>query len=223
MFVALEKKLCLVVGGGSVGERKIRGLLQCGALIRLIAENLTPWLRVQCDEGRVHLAGSSYTKDYLDGVDLVFAATGDFCLNRRIAGDADACGVWCNMATEPESGTFIVPSIMRKGPLTVAISTGGASPAVAVQIKEKLANEFGAEWIVLLNLMALLRTSIQSKGLDSAQNQVIYWKLARLPLLEWILSREETPALRRILEICHPWVDFTELKRIWDEAWKQSS
>jgi precorrin-2 dehydrogenase / sirohydrochlorin ferrochelatase len=223
MFVSLRKKMCLVVGGGSVGERKLRGLLQYGAGIRLLAEDLTPWLRVQCAEGTVQLVGKTYTKAHLDGVDLVFAATNDPRLNSQVAGDAAECGLWCNTATEPEEGSFIVPSIVRKGPLTIAISTGGASPAVAVQIKQKLAHEFGAEWIVLLNLMALLRTTIQSKGLHSTHNQDIYRRIAQIPLLEWIQNGEETETLQAILEICHPWVNFMELKQIWDEAWKQSS
>lgn len=223
MFVSLQKKVCLVVGGGSVGERKVRGLLQYGGVIRLIAEDLSPWLQVQCAEGTVQLVGKTYTKGYLDGVDLVFAATNDLCLNRRVAEDARKSGLWCNMATEPEEGSFIVPSIVRKGPLTIAISTGGASPAVAVRIKQKLAHEFGAEWVVLLNLMALLRTTIQSKGLHSTQNQGIYRRIARLPLLEWIQNGEETATLHAILEICRPWVTFMELKQIWDEAWTQSS
>jgi precorrin-2 dehydrogenase / sirohydrochlorin ferrochelatase len=223
IFVSLEKRVCLVVGGGAVGERKIRGLLQCGAAIRLVAEDLTPWLQTQCHEGRVLLVGRAYTKGCLDDVDLVFAATSDFALNRLIAADAQNCRLWCNMGTEPEAGAFIVPSILRRGPLTIAISTSGASPAVAVRIRQKLEHEFGTEWIVLLKLMALLRTTIQSKGLTSAQNQEIYRNIAGLPLLEWIQNGQETRALQTISESCHPGVSFNELKQIWDEAWKQSS
>jgi len=223
MFVSLEKRVCLVVGGGPVGERKIRGLLQCGAVIRLVAENLTPWLQSQCHEGTVLLVGNNYTKGCLDDVSLVFAATNDFGLNRLIAEDAEKCGLWCNMATEPEAGSFMVPSIFRRGPLTIAISTTGASPAVAVRIKQKLEHDFGAEWIVLLNLLALLRAAVQSKGLDTAQNQEIYRNVAGLPLLEWIQNGEETQILQAISDSCHPWVGFLELKQIWNEAWNQSS
>ena len=205
MFVSLEKRVCLVVGGGPVAERKIRGLLQYGAAIRLVAEELTPWLQTQCDEGTVLLVGKTYTKDCLQDVDLVFAATSDFALNRVIAEDAAERRLWCNMATEPEPGSFIVPSIFQRGPLTIAISTGGASPAVAVRIRQKLEHEFGAEWIVLLNLMALLRAAIQAKGLESAQNQDIYRRIAELPLLEWIQNgREDRHSSRRLLRSVTP-------------------
>ena len=223
MFVSLKKRVCLVVGGGSVGERKVRVLLQYGAVIRLIAGELTPWLQVQCDGGTVQLASKSYTRDSLEDVDFVFAATSDFALNRRIAEDAENLRLWCNMATEPELGSFIVPSVFQRGPLTIAVSTGGASPAMAVRIRQKLEHEFGAEWSILLHLMTFLRTVIQAKGQESAQNQEIYRNVAGLPLLEWIQNGEETQILQAISDSCHPWVGFMELKQIWNEAWNQSS
>jgi precorrin-2 dehydrogenase/sirohydrochlorin ferrochelatase len=159
----------------------------------------------------------------LDEVDLVFAATSDLALNRAIAVDAQRRRLWCNMATEPKLGSFIVPSTFRRGPLSIAISTGGASPAVAVRIKQKLEHEFGREWTILLGLMALLRNAIQSKGLDTVGNQEIYRKVAELPLLEWIQNRDEIQPIQAISDICHPWVNLTELKQIWNEAWKQFS
>ena len=127
------------------------------------------------------------------------------------------------MATEPELGSFIVPSVFQRGPLTIAVSTGGASPAMAVRIRQKLEHEFGAEWTILLHLMTLLRTAIQAKGQESAQNQEIYRRITELPLLEWIQNREKTLLVQAISDICHPWVTLTELEQIWNEAWKQSS
>src|SRR5512136_621311 len=94
------------------------------------------------------------------------------------------------MATEPELGSFIVPSIFQRGSLTIAVSTGGASPAAAVRIRQKLEREFGAEWTVMLHLMNLLRTAIQAKAQESAQNQDLYRRIVELPLLEWIQHGE---------------------------------
>jgi len=222
MFVSIDKRECLVVGGGSVGERKIRVLLQYGAAVRLVAENLTPWLQTQCDEGKVHLVAKTYTKDHLDDVDIVFAATSDSGLNRAIAADARQRRLWCNMATEPECGSFILPSIFQRGLLTIAISTGGASPALAVQVKERLSLEFGTEWIVLLNMMALLRTTIQSTGLTSAQNRELHHGISGLPLIGYIQKGEKHQAIQAISDICQPWVSSLEVEQIWNEAWKQS-
>lgn len=215
--------MCLVVGGGRVAERKIRGILHDAAAVRLIAETLTPWLQTQCDEGTVILVGRAYHKDCLQDVDLVFAATSDLALNRMIAEDAAEVRLWCNMATEPERGSFIVPSIVQRGPLTIAVSTGGSSPAVAVRIRQKLEHEFGAEWNVLLQLMALLRASLQTKELASVQNQDIYRRIADLPLAEWIQRGEKNALLEAVAEICHPWIERMELTQIWNEAWKLSS
>lgn len=223
MFVSFDNRECLVVGGGPVGERKIRVLLQHGAAIRLVAENLTPWLKTQCDEGTVQLIGGTYTKDHLEDVDIVFAATGDPLLNRAIGADARQRKLWCNMATEPERGSFIVPSILQRGLLTIAISTGGASPALAVQIRQKLEHEFGVEWVVLLHMMALLRITIQSKGIGSAQNQEFYRRITELPLLKWIQRGEETKIVQAISDVCQPWINANELEQIWNEAWKRSS
>jgi precorrin-2 dehydrogenase/sirohydrochlorin ferrochelatase len=223
MFVSLQNRVCLVVGGGAVGERKVRGLLPYGATLRLVAEELTPWLQAQCDQGTVLLVGKRYRKGYLEDVDLVFAVTNDFALNRVIAEDAESRRLWCNMATGPEAGSFIVPSMVQRGRLTIAVSTGGASPAMAVRIKRDLEHEFGTEWIILLNFMTLLRTTIQSKGLESAQNQQIYRSIAELPLPEWLRSGEEIRIIEAISDTCHPWVSLKELKQIWNEAWKQSS
>ncbi|HQN18212.1 MAG TPA: bifunctional precorrin-2 dehydrogenase/sirohydrochlorin ferrochelatase [Syntrophobacteraceae bacterium] len=223
MFVTLARRVCLVVGGGSVGERKTRSLLEYGCSVRLVAEFLTPWLQNQCAEGTVLLIGKTYTKPHLENVDLVFAATSDMETNRAIAADAEEQRIWCNMATEPEWGSFILPCVLRRGPLTIAISTGGASPAVAMQIKRKLEHEFGKEWIVMLQLMAMLRTTIQSKGLTSDQNQKLYHQIAGLPLLQWVLKQDQEQVLQAITNICHPWINRPELVQIWNEAWKHSA
>jgi precorrin-2 dehydrogenase / sirohydrochlorin ferrochelatase len=223
LFVSLEKRVCLVVGGGAVAERKTRLILQYGATVRLVAEDLSPWLQAQCEEGTVLLVGRTYTKDCLGEVDLVFAATSDWALNRLIAEDAAQRHLLCNMATEPEQGSFIVPAMLERGPLTIAISTGGASPALAVRIKQQLEREFGAEWIVLLRLMALLRAAIQARGLDSVENQNIYRRIVDLPLLEGIHGGEKAALLEAITEICHPWIGLLEVTKIWNEAWKPSS
>jgi precorrin-2 dehydrogenase/sirohydrochlorin ferrochelatase len=224
MFVSLRERVCLVVGGGSVGERKVKGLIRSQATVRLVAQDLTPWLEAECnEESHVTFLGKSYRESHLDEADLVFAATSDPVLNRKIASDARVRGLWCNMATDPEVGSFIVPSVVERGPLTIAISTAGLSPAVAKLVREKLDEQFGADWIAYLELMGRLRTEIQSKGLDSSENQDLFRKIARLPLREWIESGRKDMALGAIHDICQPWLGPDELNRIWDEIWKPFS
>ena len=223
MFVSLRERVCLVIGGGSVGERKIRGLLRSQVTVRLVARDITPWLEARWKEGSIALLGKNYQVSHLDGADLVFAATSDPDLNRKIAADARSRGLWCNMATDPEMGSFIVPSVVERGPLTIAVSTAGLSPAVAKLIREKLEEEFGPEWTAYLELMGRLRAEIQSKGLDSTENQELFRRISRLPLREWMKSSQKNLALGAIQEICEPWLSRDELSRFWDEIWKPFS
>lgn len=222
MFVSLEERMCLVVGGGNVGERKIRKLLRCGASVQLVTQKMTPWLHEQCLEGKIILLGDTYEENQMEEADLVFATTNDEVLNRKIASDAQKRRVWCNMATDPEQGSFLVPSVVRQGPLTIAISTSGLSPALARQIREKLEKEFGPEWIPFLNLMGFLREAIQSRNLETLENQRIFKKLSELPLLECVQRKQRERAIQEIHPIVHPWLSLDELSHIWNRIWKTS-
>ncbi len=220
VFIPLEGRTCLVVGGGAVGERKIRGVLPYGALVRVVAREVTDWIeaRSRKDECLV-IVGDSYRESYLEGVDLVFAATSDLELNRRVAEDARGRRVLCNMATEPDRGSFIVPSVVRQGPLTLAIGTEGCSPALAKRIREKLEGQFGPEWAFFIDFMGRLRSAIQVGGLASAENQRLFREVAALPIPEWVLEGKRGSALDAIGQICRPWLDAGQLSRLWDDAW----
>ena len=217
MFVSLRGKVCLVVGGGSVGERKIRSLTQCGAVVRLVAQTLTPWLQAQCHNGSVTLVSNHYEEAQLQSADLVFAATDNPQLNRAITEQADSRRIWCNTATQPELGSFIVPAIYRQGPLTIAVSTSGLSPALAKTIRDQLEQQFGAEWTPILNLLGRVRTLVQSKGLPTSENQRLFTVISRLPLQIWLKEQKQHLAFAAISEICQPWLTRDELKQVLGE------
>lgn len=218
LYVRLQGRFCLVVGGGSVGERKVKTLLASGAEIGLIATERTLWLEQACGEGRLRFLGMEYGEMSLEGVDLVFAATSDPALNRRIAEDARRRGVWCNMASDPEEGSFIVPATFERGALTIAISTSGMSPALARQIRKKLEEDFGPEWSLFLQFMGLLRKKLQAGGLSSEENQRLFRALAALPLPEWIKAQAQGEALDAVEKITHPRLTRPELIDIWNRA-----
>lgn len=221
IYVSLEGRVCLVVGGGSVGERKVRGLLPCGATVRLVGERLSPWLEEQVGAGRVSRVGARYGLAQLDGVDLVFAVTDDKDLNRRIGKDARRSRVWCNMGTDPDRGSFIVPSVFRRGPLTVAFSTAGLSPALARQIRERFERQFDDHWDLYLRLVGRLRWAVQGKSLTTGENQRIFRRLAELPVPEWLASRQRERVLPAIHEVCGPHLTLQELTQIWEETCSQ--
>lgn len=222
MFVSLDRRLCLVVGGGAVGERKIRRLLDCGASVRVVARGLTDWLHGRCREGNPVWAGTGYEETDLDGVDMVFAATNDMGLNRRIAEDASRRGIWCNMVTDPELGSFLVPSVIQRGSLAIAVSTTGQSPAIAKMIRQKLEEQFGPEWAGYLDFLGLLRKAIQARQSEGCENQELFRTIASLPILEMARERERAP-LEAVHEACRPWLTLEEINLLWNEAWKPSS
>lgn len=219
IFLSLRGRVCLVVGGGSVSERKVKSLLRAGACVRIVAPELSEWLREKSQNGQIDYAGRYYDAKHLDGVELVFAATSDTTLNRSIAAEAHRLRLWCNMATDPEEGSFILPAVFHRGPLTVAVGTSGASPAMARRIREKLEKDFDDAWVILLEMMAIIRSVIQSRGLDTAKNQELFRGLAELPLIEWVERREKDAAVQAICEVCSPVLGPDEMSRIWDELW----
>jgi precorrin-2 dehydrogenase/sirohydrochlorin ferrochelatase len=137
----LEGRSCLVVGGGAVALEKVRGLLECGAEVRVVA----PQVLDELHELDVELVRRSYREPDLDGRFLVIAATSTASVNRRVHADAEARSLLCNVADVPELCNFILPAILRRDPIAVAVSTGGASPALAQRIRDDIAVLIGPE------------------------------------------------------------------------------
>ncbi|MEN6485055.1 MAG: bifunctional precorrin-2 dehydrogenase/sirohydrochlorin ferrochelatase [Syntrophobacteraceae bacterium] len=223
VLLSVQDRVCMVVGGGAVGERKIRMLVGQGATVRLAAREMTAWVEEQCAQGVVQYVGKTFRPDLLEGADLVFAATSDAALNREVAEESRRRHLWCNMATDPEEGSFIVPSSFQRGPLTIAVSTAGLSPALARKIRIRLAALFGPEWDFFLTFMGRLRKLVQSKGLETSENQRIFREVAELPLPEWVACGNRAEALQAVSGICGPRIGSKELTSLLDEVWKQSS
>ena len=205
-----------------MGERKVSGLLGHGATVRVVSSDLAPRLRKWAESGRIEWIEGLYAPALLDGVDFIFAATDDGPVNRAVASDARERGLWCNMAGDPELGNFIVPSVVRRGPLTLAVGTTGASPAVAKMIREKLETEFGPEWGFFLKLLGGIRASVLARGLAGGENRRIFKALAALPVPAWIGSDEPDQAFAAICAVCLPTLDLQELTDIWEKAWNLS-
>lgn len=137
----LAGRRCLVVGGGAVALEKVRGLLECGAEVRVVA----PQVLDELHGLDVELVRRGYRTSDLDGRFLVIAATSSSSVNRRVHADAEARSLLCNVADVPELCSFILPAILRRDPIVVAVSTGGASPALAQRIRDDIADLIGPE------------------------------------------------------------------------------
>jgi precorrin-2 dehydrogenase/sirohydrochlorin ferrochelatase len=152
--INLTGRRCLVVGAGSIGLEKIEGLLACDALVRVVAPEAHPEVEALASSGALTWRAGGYEKEDLDGCFLVVAATSDTDVNIRVYNDAEARSMLVNVVDVPPLCNFILPAIVRHGPIAIAISTAGASPALAARMKRQIADDFGEEYghlAVLLN------------------------------------------------------------------------
>ncbi len=149
----LEARDVLVVGGGSVALEKVEGLLTCGARVTVVA----PEISVEVERLDVKLRRREYDSDDLDGRFLVVAATSVTEVNRRVFADAEARRLLCNVVDVPELCSFILPAVHRVDPITVAISTGGASPALAQRLRDDIAAVVRPEHATLARRLRDLR------------------------------------------------------------------
>ena len=202
VFLQLEGKIALVVGGGKVAQRKVETLLSCGASIHIISKMLTDKLKELVDSNEVQLLGEEMRDEFLDDVFIVIAATDDKELNSRVSEIARNRGLLINAVDQPADCNFIVPAIVKKGDLSIAISTSGKSPALAKKIRKELDGQFGNEYEIFLNLMGGLRKEILAMGLSQEENSRIFHKIVDGGIIEAIarndLAKVES-SLARIL------------------------
>jgi precorrin-2 dehydrogenase len=153
LFADLSERRCLVVGAGTVGLEKARGLVECGAEVTVVAPAGEP----EIEALPVRWFKRAYESSDLDGQVLVCAATSKADVNRRVFADAEERGLLCNVADVPELCSFILPAIHREGPIAVAVSTGGASPALAQRIRDEVAARYGSDYSELARELEALR------------------------------------------------------------------
>ncbi|MEO5363863.1 MAG: bifunctional precorrin-2 dehydrogenase/sirohydrochlorin ferrochelatase [Magnetococcus sp. DMHC-8] len=176
--MVLEGRPVLCIGGGQVALRKIAGLLGCGPRITVVAPELHPELVTLVQAGRLDHRAVSFAPALLEEVPrpvLVFAATGQWALNREIARLAAAQGLLCNSADDPASSGFLVPAVVRRGPVVVAASTGGHSPALARLLKERLEVWLEPGWGNLALLFGAMRARVKACFPDSPARQA-FWR-----------------------------------------------
>jgi precorrin-2 dehydrogenase / sirohydrochlorin ferrochelatase len=158
--LVLTGRPCLVVGGGAVAARKVAGLLACGAAVRVIATRAGPEVRAT----GVPVEERPYAPGDVAGYRLVVAATDDRVTNRTVFEDGEAAGIWVNSADDPASCSFTLPSVARRGPIMVTMSTGGRSPALASWLRAHVEDELGPEYEVLVALLSSARDELKAAG-----------------------------------------------------------
>lgn len=163
VFLELGGRRCLVVGGGLVAERKVEGLLAAGAVVTVVSPTLTPRLHALVVARNIGHEPRAYRPGDLAGFDLGFAATDDGAVNGTLAREGRRRGVWVNAADDAANSDFILPSTVRRGPLTVAVGTEGTSPALARAVREELERYLGPEYAELAALVSDVRRELRAR------------------------------------------------------------
>lgn len=157
----LEGKLCVVIGGGKVAERRIAGLIAQGAQIALVAPDAAPGLHDLAASGALDWRREKYDSKLLDGAFLVIAATNDRNVNGAVARDAQARNILVCRTDEYGDGNFTTPAVVRRGSLVFTVTTEGQSPTLTAILRERLAQEFDGKWEAITALLGKLRPAIQ--------------------------------------------------------------
>jgi siroheme synthase-like protein len=166
VFIEAKGRRVIVIGGGHVGAEKVRGLLAGEADITLISPDLIPELQGYKDEGRIRHVARPYEESDLDGgYEFIMVATDDGAINAEVAAAGKRRGIWVNAADDPKNCDFILPAVVRKGKITLAASTSGASPALARRLREELDAYLTEDMPALADLLAEMRQEIRKRGI----------------------------------------------------------
>jgi precorrin-2 dehydrogenase/sirohydrochlorin ferrochelatase len=191
MFLKLEGRNCLVLGAGSVGEQKIRSLLDCGGHVRVVAPAASAAVQEWAHRGSLAWVQRPYESADLDGVFLVVAATSSVDVNHAIYHEAQTRGILCNVVDDPPHCDFYYPAVVRRGQFQIAISTAGLSPALAQRIRKQLEGEFPPAYASWLEELGSRRESLFSGGGDPQHRRRLLHQLAtREAFMEFIRSNQ---------------------------------
>jgi len=188
-------KRCVVVGGGQVAARKARGLAEAGADVVVIAPSI-------CDEIRslpVELVERPYRCGDLSLAWLAMVATDRADVNRQVYADGQEAHVWVNAADDPEACSFTLPAVLRQGPVTVAVSTSGYSPALAVWIRERIAADLGPEVGLLAEMLSEARDELKAAGRSTED---VDWRRALDSDMLDLIRTGHTAQARERLQAC---------------------
>ncbi len=191
VFLDLNRKPCVVIGGGQVAERKVRALVKAGARVTVVSPRVTEGLRRMEEKGKVTIRRGSFRTMDLKAACLAIAATNHRATNEQIFQKASDLRIPVNVVDDPKHCSFIVPSVISRGDILLAISTGGQSPALAKALRKKLQKEIGPEYTVLLKILGAVRKKILPLEWSAEKKQSVFSPLLQGELLGMIRRKQE--------------------------------
>jgi precorrin-2 dehydrogenase/sirohydrochlorin ferrochelatase len=216
----LKAKPCVVVGGGRVAERKALGLLSCSAQVSVISPVLTEELQRQHADGNLQWIEREYRQGDLAQAFLVIAATDDEETQKQVYEEAVSNNLLLNVADVPQRCNFILPASVRRGDLTISVSTAGKSPTLARKLRVELEKRFGPEYGMLVDILGAIRPEILASGLPQPENERLFKQLLHDDMEKWIKDKDRDSIekhFRTVLEgrIGDEWLP--EVRSLFDE------
>jgi siroheme synthase-like protein len=194
VYIQMRDQSCVVIGGGKIAEGKVEGLLAVEAKVTVIAPDLTPRLHDLADQKQIAYIARIYRPGDLIGAFMVICATDQTEINHQVWQEATANHQLVNVVDDTPRCNFIAPSILRQGDLTVAISTSGKAPALAVRLKERLRREIGPEYERFLELAGELREPLAHHVPDFETRKALWYELVDSEILDVLASGDEAQA-----------------------------
>lgn len=175
-----------MAGGGSVARRKVRSLLDSGAMVEVVSPDVDEKIRAWTENESLKIITDHYQTSYLEGAFLVVAATDDKEVNRKIGADAHKRNILCNIVDNPDLSDFIVPAVARRNGIAVAVSTSGKSPALARRLKDLILRQLPESYVVLNDILGALRSHQAMKQGASSDHKELWRAILDSPILEKI-------------------------------------
>lgn len=201
IYLDLKDKKAVVIGAGSVAERKVRSLCDAGAKVLVVAKHVDEAFKIACRDLDLQIKTEVYVKDHLTGAILAIAATNDTSLNKQIYDDCHELSVICNVVDVPELCDFYVPAVVKRGDLQIAVSTDGSCPAYAARIRKKLEDIFTEDHAGFITELKAAREQIIKQVSDLDKRKEILQELVNDESFERFTNQGSQAFQRKVREL----------------------
>jgi precorrin-2 dehydrogenase/sirohydrochlorin ferrochelatase len=206
-FIDLENRTVLVVGGGVVAERKVETLLETGARITVVSPQITEQLQDFAHSRRITVRLRNFFPSDMDGVSLVISATDDPTIQSEVASIAASRNILVNTVDKPELCSFIVPAILRRGDITIAISTSGKSPSLAAELRTRLDRVLSEDIARTARVLGAVRQEVHQHFAGSDERKRVFDSIIGSGIIEWIAGYDDAAALERVRQMIREMIE----------------
>lgn len=201
IYLNLTGRRVVVIGGGEVAERKVESLLATQASITVISLEVSARLRGLATEQRIHIHRRAFQSGDCSGATMVFSATDDPAISEAVFKDAQKAGALVNTADQPVLCDFIMPAVVRRGDIAIAISTSGTSPGLAARLRQKISQVIGPEYERLTRLLAAARPQIRQRIPEAEGRKALQYRILDSDIMSYLKANDIAGAERRLREI----------------------